>query len=107
MIAESQDPDQRFLCNRLLGSPESRHSLLTAEFICTINQARFHTICQKYAAGSSGPCLTVQADTPYLRCLRAFHAANWPSAACSIRSSSPGASVRAVISSRIPFGSKK
>jgi hypothetical protein len=50
MIAESQDPDQRFLCNRLLGSPESRHSLLTAEFICTITQARFHTVCLISAA---------------------------------------------------------
>jgi hypothetical protein len=45
MIAESQDLDRRFLCNRLLGSPESRHSLLTTEFICTITQARFHTVC--------------------------------------------------------------
>src|SRR6185312_5942174 len=40
---------------------------------------------------------------PYLRRLRSFHAASWPAAARSIRSSSPGPSVRAVISNRMPF----
>src|SRR5215472_5022556 len=47
------------------------------------------------------------ARAPYLRRLRAFHAASWSPATLSIRCSSPGASVRSVISNRMPFGSKK
>ena len=39
--------------------------------------------------------------------LRSFQAVSWSGAALSICSNSPGASVRAAISSRMPFGSKK